>query len=67
MKAILKRYPSSDKLMSAQIRKLQAEANIAEQRAEGMYIEQQAISSTQPIIISSVPSGTDEDVDVDDK
>ncbi|WP_125583720.1 terminase small subunit [Levilactobacillus cerevisiae] len=33
MKEILKRYPSSDKLMSAKIRKLEAEADVAEQKA----------------------------------
>mgnify|MGYP004713288073 FL=1 len=33
MKEILKRYPSSDKLMGAKIRKLEAEADVAEQKA----------------------------------
>ncbi|MCT3570266.1 terminase small subunit [Levilactobacillus brevis] len=33
MREILKRYPSSDKLMSSKIRKLEAEADVAEQKA----------------------------------
>ncbi|ANZ65570.1 terminase (plasmid) [Secundilactobacillus paracollinoides] len=38
MKEILKRYPSSDKLMSAKIRKLEAEADVAEQKARDARI-----------------------------
>lgn len=66
MKEILKRYPSSDKLMSAQIRKLEAEADVAEQKAKGLLVEHQEVTNTQPIIISSANASDDEKIDVDD-
>lgn len=63
VKEILKRYPDNDELLRAQIRKLNAEADIKEEQSKA--IKEDGLQVV-PLIISAAPKSNDEQVEVND-
>lgn len=56
----------SKELTEARIRKMNADANVSEQRAKGLLVDRQEVTNTQPIIISSTTDDGTEKIEVDD-
>lgn len=61
MREILKRHPSSDKLLSAQIRKMMAEASIAEAKADGATNSHSSQMDTLDQLLTTITKETLED------
>ncbi|ODP95383.1 terminase small subunit [Levilactobacillus brevis] len=61
MREILKRHPSSDKLLSAQIRKMMAEASIAEAKAAGATNSHSSQMDTLDQLLTTITKETLED------
>lgn len=57
-KEILKRYPGNDKLVDQKIRKLKADADIAERRAAELNIDSDA---GEVVIVDDIPKGETDD------
>lgn len=61
IKEILKRYPDNDKLLSAQIRKMMAEASIAESKAAGATNSHSSQMDTLDQLLTTITEETLED------
>lgn len=63
LKEIMKRYPDNDELVKAQIRKLNAEADIKVEQSKSLKDNG---AQVVPLIISTAPDGAKEKIEVDD-
>lgn len=63
IKEIMKRYPDNDELVKAQIRKLNAEADIKVEQSKSLKDNG---AQVVPLIISTAPDGAKEKIEVDD-